>query len=68
MWRDIMLANSEAVVKAIDLFTANVTRLRQAIHDRDGDALLQTFQRAKAARDHFSKMLALREGIALEQE
>lgn len=68
MWRDIMLANSEAVVKAIDLFTANVTRLRQAIHERDGDTLLQTFGRAKAARDHFSKMLDLRTGITLEQE
>ena len=68
MWRDIMLANDKAVVKAIDLFIANVTRLRQAVENRDGEVLLDTFLRAKAARDHFSKMLALRNGISLEEE
>jgi 3-phosphoshikimate 1-carboxyvinyltransferase len=68
MWRDIMLANRQAVVKAIDLFIANVTRLRQSIQDDDGDALFHTFERAKAARDHFSAMLAQRSGISLEEE
>ncbi len=68
MWRDIMLANRQAVVKAIDLFVANVTRLRQAIQDEDGDTLFHTFERAKTARDHFSKMLAERSGITLDEE
>jgi prephenate dehydrogenase len=68
MWRDIMLANNRAVVKAIDLFIANVTRMRQAIETGDGQSLLDTFLRAKTARDHFSKMLALRKGISLEEE
>ncbi len=68
MWRDIMLANRQSVVKAIDLFIANVTRLRQSVQDEDGDALFQTFERAKAARDHFSAMLAQRSGISLEEE
>ena len=68
MWRDIMLANDKAVVKAIDLFIANVTRMRHAIETGDGECLLDTFQRAKGARDHFSKMLALRNGISLEEE
>lgn len=68
MWRDIMLANRQSVVKAIDLFIANVTRLRQSIQDEDGDALFQTFDRAKSARDHFSTMLAQRSGISLEEE
>lgn len=68
MWRDIMLANRQSVVKAIDLFIANVTRLRQSIQDEDGDALFQTFDRAKSARDHFSAMLAQRSGISLEEE
>lgn len=68
MWRDIMLANREAVIKAIDLFVANVTRLRQAIQDEDGDTLLHTFERAKTARDHFSKMLAQRSGISIDKE
>lgn len=68
MWRDIMLANRQAVVKAIDLFVANVTRLRQAIQDEDGETLFNTFERAKIARDHFSKMLAERSGITLDKE
>jgi prephenate dehydrogenase len=68
MWRDIMLANRQAVVKAIDLFVANVTRLRQAIQDEDGETLFNTFERAKIARDHFSKMLAQRSGITLDKE
>lgn len=67
MWRDIMLANRQSVVNAIDLFIANVTRMRQAIETGDGQSLLSTFQRAKAARDHFSRMLALRNGISLEE-
>jgi len=68
MWRDIMLANRQAVVKAIDLFVANVTRLRQAIQDEDGETLFNTFERAKIARDYFSKMLAERSGITLDKE
>ena len=68
MWRDIMLANRQAVVKAIDLFVANVTRLRQAIQDEDGETLFNTFERAKIARDHFSKVLAERSGITLDKE
>lgn len=68
MWRDIMLANRHSVVKAIDLFIANVTRLRQSIQEEDDEALFHTFERAKAARDHFSAMLAQRAGISLEEE
>ena len=58
MWRDIMLANDKAVIKAIDLFTDNLLRLRSAIEQHDEKAMLGVFTRAKAARDHFSNMLA----------
>lgn len=58
MWRDIMLANDQAILKAIDLFSANLLRLRTAVEQHDEQALLGIFTRAKAARDHFSKMLA----------
>lgn len=60
MWRDIMLANSEAVVQALDLFSANLAQLKQVIADQDGERLLAVFGRAKAARDHFTQMLAER--------
>ena len=60
MWRDIMLANHEAVVSAIDLFGTNLASLRQAIAEQDGEQLLDIFTRAKSARDHFTLMLAQR--------
>lgn len=60
MWRDIMLANKEAVLGAIDLFSANLNRLRSAIESGDEQEMLGVFTRAKAARDHFSAMLEKR--------
>lgn len=60
MWRDIMLANDRAVMQAIDLFSDNLSRLKTAIANHDEQQLLGIFTRAKAARDHFSAMLARR--------
>ncbi|WHI52664.1 bifunctional prephenate dehydrogenase/3-phosphoshikimate 1-carboxyvinyltransferase [Microbulbifer sp. MLAF003] len=58
MWRDIMLANRDAILKAIDLYSLNLSSLRSAIASGDSAALMGVFTRAKAARDHFTKMLA----------
>ncbi|MCO1334101.1 bifunctional prephenate dehydrogenase/3-phosphoshikimate 1-carboxyvinyltransferase [Microbulbifer sp. OS29] len=58
MWRDIMLANREAILKAIDLYSLNLSSLRGAIAAGDSGALMGVFTRAKAARDYFTKMLA----------
>ncbi|WOX05992.1 bifunctional prephenate dehydrogenase/3-phosphoshikimate 1-carboxyvinyltransferase [Microbulbifer pacificus] len=58
MWRDIMLANRDAILKAIDLYTSNLESLRSAIASGDSEHLMGVFTRAKAARDHFTKMLA----------
>lgn len=58
MWHDIFLANRDSVLTVLDHFTDDLERLRRAIETRDGAALLQVFSRAKAARDHFSKMLS----------
>ncbi|BFM16522.1 bifunctional prephenate dehydrogenase/3-phosphoshikimate 1-carboxyvinyltransferase [Maricurvus nonylphenolicus] len=58
MWHDIMLANRDSVLKSLDLFTDNLTRMRSAIESGDSEYLLGVFTRAKAARDHFTKMLA----------
>lgn len=58
MWHDIFLSNREAVLNVIDHFTADLAGLREAIDTGDGRKLLQVFSRAKAARDHFSKMLS----------
>ncbi len=57
MWHDIMKANKTSVLKALDLFAENLSRLRGAIEREDSEQLLGVFTRAKAARDHFTKML-----------
>lgn len=58
MWHDIMLANRDSVLRALDLFTNNLGRLRQAIESEDSDHLMGVFTRAKAARDHFNSRIA----------
>ncbi len=58
MWHDIFLSNRDAVLRGIDHFTRDLDQLRTAIANGDGATLLRVFSRAKAARDHFSKMLS----------
>ncbi|GHD48177.1 3-phosphoshikimate 1-carboxyvinyltransferase [Marinobacter persicus] len=58
MWHDIFLSNREAVLRVIDHFTKDLDQLRSAIAEGDGATLLRVFSRAKAAREHFSKMLS----------
>lgn len=57
MWHDIMRANKDSVLQALDLFSNNLARLRTAIASEDSEHMLRVFTRAKAARDHFTKML-----------
>lgn len=58
MWRDIMLANKDAVLNAIDLFLNNMHRLKTMIEEEDGKAMTGVFTRAKSARDRFTSMLS----------
>ncbi len=58
MWHDIMRANRDSILKALDLFSDNLAGLRSAIETDDSEALMGVFTRAKAARDHFTRMLA----------
>lgn len=60
MWRDVFLANRDAVLRSLDDFTKDLARLRAAIEARDANALLGVFTRAQAAREHFSTILARR--------
>mgnify|MGYP000106096407 CR=1 FL=1 len=57
MWRDIMLANQQAVLEAIDLFSGNLAQLRNTIAQGDSQALTEIFGRAKIARDQFTHLL-----------
>lgn len=63
MWHDIMRANKSAILKSMDLFIDNLSRLRKGIEDGDSDYLLNVFSRAKEARDEFTMMLAKRNTI-----
>ena len=60
MWRDVFLANRDAVLRSLDAFTQDLSRLRDAVESRDANTLLGVFTRAKSAREHFSTILARR--------
>ncbi|WP_028241058.1 bifunctional prephenate dehydrogenase/3-phosphoshikimate 1-carboxyvinyltransferase [Stutzerimonas azotifigens] len=60
MWHDIFLANREAVLRILDAFRHDLDGLRAAVDEGDGHQLLGVFTRARAAREHFSKILARR--------
>jgi len=51
MWRDIAQCNREPLLKKIDALQTELGRLRAALDKQDGEALLQEFSEAKAARD-----------------
>jgi cyclohexadieny/prephenate dehydrogenase len=51
MWHDIMRANKTAILQSMDLFLANLTRLRSSIEHEDSAYLLDVFSHAKDARD-----------------
>jgi len=54
MWHDIMRANKTGVLHALDLFVANLTRLRSSIENEDSQYMLDVFSRAKTVRDEFT--------------
>ncbi len=57
MWRDIFIANREAVLSSLDDFEAGLKRLRYAVESGDSDALIATFDRASHARHYFDTLL-----------
>lgn len=57
MWRDIFIANKQAVLASLDDFEAGLERLRHAVETGDSDALIATFDRASHARHYFDSLL-----------
>ncbi|MEA3275266.1 MAG: prephenate dehydrogenase/arogenate dehydrogenase family protein [Pseudomonadota bacterium] len=53
MWRDICIANREALGAMLDSFSAEMADLADTIRRGDGDHLLEIFERARAARDRY---------------
>lgn len=56
MWRDIVLANREALLGVLRQYHEDVGELVSAIEHGDADALLETFQRARAGREMLNKL------------
>ena len=57
MWRDICLANREAIVAVLERFRQQLDVVQGAIERGDGDALKDIFARAKSARDRNVRIL-----------
>ena len=53
MWRDICLANGDAIVLMVEHYINDLQVLSEAIRKHDGQQLLDVFSAAKAARDRF---------------
>jgi cyclohexadieny/prephenate dehydrogenase len=53
MWRDVFLANKDAVLEMLGTFNEDLAQLTRAIRRGDGDALF----------DHFTRTRAIRRGI-----
>ena len=62
MWRDICVANREALGPMLAAFAEELNELAQMISASDGDQLLEIFERAKAARDRYIDGIAGGEG------
>ncbi len=50
MWRDVFLANKDAVLEMLGRFNEDVSALTKAIRKGDGDALFEHFARTRAIR------------------
>lgn len=50
MWRDVFLANRDAVLDVLGRFTEDLTVLQKAIRRGDGDTLFEAFTRTRAIR------------------
>ena len=50
MWRDVFVANKDAVLEMLGTFSEDLAKLTRAIRRGDGDALFEHFTRTRAIR------------------
>jgi cyclohexadieny/prephenate dehydrogenase len=50
MWRDVFLNNRDAVLEVLGRFDDDLTALRKAIRNGDGETLFNTFTHARGIR------------------
>ena len=54
MWRDVCLSNRDAILDSMDRLDVHLKKLRTSIANGDGQAIEETFKRAKKARDEYT--------------
>ena len=54
MWHDICIANRDALLNTLSIFSEHIDQIKDAIEKEDSERLLKIFKRAKQARDHFT--------------
>ena len=55
MWRDICLANREALLKQINAYQNELNSLQEMLKNNDGEALEQAFSQARGVRENWLK-------------
>ena len=53
MWQQICLTNTENIAELLDKYIDELSSMRDALRERDGDTLINSFQSAKEYRDSF---------------
>ncbi len=64
MWRDISLANRDAILTELDAYLAHADRLRSALLASDGAALIDLYSKAQAARLNWGERIEAAEKAA----
>jgi len=67
LWSEILLTNREAIVDAVDLYVARLTRLRDMIGGGAAEEVRAAFAAAKAARLTLAAKPQVRSGVAVIQ-
>ncbi|HTG46758.1 MAG TPA: prephenate dehydrogenase/arogenate dehydrogenase family protein [Actinomycetota bacterium] len=67
LWSEILLANRDQIVEAIDAFAERLGTLREQIAEGDADGVERTFSAAKAARLRLAAKPTVRAGVAVLQ-
>jgi prephenate dehydrogenase len=65
LWSDILLANGEAIARAIDLYVERLAALRDLVLAEDAPGVEATFAEAKAARLTLAAKPQVRSGVAV---
>lgn len=67
LWSDILLANREAITRALDLYVDRLRRLRELVTAEDGPSVERAFAEAKAARLTLAAKPQVKSGVGVIQ-